>query len=41
MNRQQVIKEKDRILSNLLEGVLDTVPGNTVAQTYRQKALQK
>jgi len=40
MNRQQVIKEKDRILSNLLEGILDTVPGNTVAQTYRQKALQ-
>ena len=39
MNRQQIIKEKDRILSNLLEGVLDTVPGNSVIQTYRQKAL--
>jgi hypothetical protein len=39
MNRQQIIKEKDRILSNLLEGILDTVPGNSVIQTYRQKAL--
>jgi hypothetical protein len=39
MNRQQIIKEKDRILSNFLEGILDTVPGNSVIQTYRQKAL--
>jgi len=39
MNKQQIIKEKDRILSNLLEGILDTVPGNSVIQTYRQKAL--
>lgn len=40
MNRQQIIKEKNRILNNFLIGILEPSDiGNTVAQTYRQKAL--
>ena len=40
MNRQQIIKEKDRILNNFLIGILEPSDiGNSVIQTYRQKAL--